>query len=138
MQEDMAGVAMINYGLDPGMFVCMMSGEYIGAGWNVNTTLEILKVHSNKEDWDHIHCISLWDCLLSNCSFEESTISKVEMIRHGDQKNLQDNPKKVKKTFNREDKHSHLILIPKLILDFSSPYCHHNSQGIVIKLGKNN
>jgi hypothetical protein len=37
---DMASMAMIHFGLDPGKFVSFLSGEYIGQHWEVRCTLD--------------------------------------------------------------------------------------------------
>jgi hypothetical protein len=42
----------------------------------------------------------------------------------------------VTKTMNKEDRHSHLLLVKLWVLYFS-PWCRHTSQGILVKPGKN-
>ncbi len=39
---EMASAAMIHFGLDPGKFVCFLSGKYPGQHWDIRRTLDAI------------------------------------------------------------------------------------------------
>jgi hypothetical protein len=78
--------------------------------------------------------------LLDGCpaqlDFEEPLSNKIEMIDQGNLKSFNANTTLVLKTMNKEDQYSHLIPLDEIMCHFS-PYCHHTTQTVVIKGGKN-
>jgi hypothetical protein len=58
------------------------------------------------------------------------------IIEKGNQATFKMYPETVKKTMNKEDRHSHLLPVKLWVLYFS-PWCRHSAQGILIKPGKN-
>ena len=59
------------------------------------------------------------------------------MIQQGNSKSFNKNPVLVLKTMNKEDCYSHILPLDELLCTFS-PDCHHTTQTLVIKPGKNN
>jgi hypothetical protein len=51
---EMASAAMIHFGLDPGKFVCFLSGKYTGQHRDVCRTLGAIQDHVTSEDYGHI------------------------------------------------------------------------------------
>jgi hypothetical protein len=78
--------------------------------------------------------------LLDGCpaqlDFEEPLSNKIEMIDQGNSKSFNVNTTLVLKTMNKEDRYSHLIPLDEIMCRFS-PYCHHTTQTMVIRAGKN-
>ena len=69
-------------------------------------------------------------------TFDEPLANKSMMIQRGNSKSLNENPELVSKTLNKEDRYSHVIPLDELLRTFS-PYCHHTTQTLVNKPGKN-
>jgi hypothetical protein len=61
---------------------------------------------------------------------------KAAIIKKGNQATFKMYPEIVRKTMNKEDKHSHLLPVKLWVLHFS-PYCCHTAQGMSVKPGKN-
>jgi hypothetical protein len=78
--------------------------------------------------------------LLDGCpaqlDFEEPLGNKIEMIDQGNSKSFNANTTLVLKTMNKENRYSHLIPLNEIMCCFSR-YCHHTTQTLVIKAGKN-
>jgi hypothetical protein len=51
---EMASAAMIHFGLDPGKFVCFLSGKYTGQYWDVCCTLDSIQDHVTSDYYGHI------------------------------------------------------------------------------------
>jgi hypothetical protein len=68
--------------------------------------------------------------------FTEPLSNKLEMIRRGNSKSFDKQPKLVKKAMNKEDCYSHLVPIDEDIC-CASAYLHHTIQTVVMKPGKN-
>jgi len=132
---DMAGAAMLHFGMDPGKFVRWMGGEYTGANRDVSRVLRAVKDHVSEDDFFHVRRILLQGCP-HKLMFEESFPSKQVMMERGNQKTFIDNPEIVRKTLNKEDRYSHLIPMDRIFC-LLSPYLRHTSQGIILKEGKN-
>ena len=125
---------MIHFGLDPGKFICFLSGEYTGQYRNVRRTLDAVCDHITPEDYDHIKRI-LMDGCHAQFTFKEPLSNKLEFISRGNSKSFVDNPALVRKTMNKEDRYSHLVPMDPLLCKLS-PYLRHTMQSIVIKEGK--
>ncbi len=131
----MASLAMIHFGLDPGIFVCFLGGEYTGYTPNAHRTLSGVKDHISLEDLAHMKWILLDSCP-AELTFKEPLSNKMEMILRGNSKSFNENPEIVKKTMNKEDRYSHVIPLDILIC-LLSPYLRHTMQNMVLKEGKN-
>jgi hypothetical protein len=51
---EMASVTMMHFGLDPGKFVCFLSGKYTGQHWDVCRALDVIQDHVTSDDYGHI------------------------------------------------------------------------------------
>jgi hypothetical protein len=60
---------------------------------------------------------------------------KAAIIKKGNQETFKMYPEIVRKTMNKEDKHSHLLPVKLWVLHFS-PYCCCMAQGMLVKPGK--
>ena len=131
---EMMNAAMVAFGLDPGKLVRYLRGEYTGESRDTERILSIIGPHISESDASHIRRI-----LQSGCPAElqliESAASKLEMMKRGNQKSVNDNPDIVREKLNKEERYSHIIAIHPLMCLFS-PYLRHTAQGMVIKDGK--
>ncbi len=59
---EMASTAMVHFGLDPGKFVCYLSGEYTSQYRNFQLTLDAVRDHVTLDDYNHIKRILLDGC----------------------------------------------------------------------------
>jgi hypothetical protein len=131
----MANAAMAHFGLDPGRFVRWMGGEYTGQLRDAHSTLAAVKGHVSIDDYKQMKQILLDGCP-AHLDFEEPLSYKIEMKDQGNSKKFNANTALVLKTMNKEDRYSHLIPLDEIMCHFS-PYCHHTTQTMVIKAGKN-
>jgi hypothetical protein len=132
---EMASVAMIHFGFDPGKFVRFLSGKYTGQHWDICCTLDTVQDHVTSEDYGHIKQILLDGCP-AQLTFKEPLSNKLEFISHGNSKSFVENPQLVQKTMNKEDRYSHLVPMDLLLCKLS-PYLCHTTQSIIVKDGKN-
>jgi hypothetical protein len=132
---EMASAAMIHFGLDPGKFVCFLSGKYTGQYWDVCCTLDAIQDHDASDNYSHIKQILLDGCP-AQLTFKERSSNKLEFISCDNLKSFVENPQLVQKTMNKEDCYSHLVLIDPLLCKLSH-YLRHTTQSIVIQNGKN-
>jgi hypothetical protein len=130
----MASMAMIHFGLDPGKFVCFLSGEYTGQHWGIRHTLDAIQDHVTSDDYSHIKRI-LFDGYPAQLTFEEPSSNKLKFISRGNSKSFVENPQLVQKTMNNEDHYSHLVPMDLLLCKLS-PYLRHTTQSIVIKTAR--
>ena len=68
-------------------------------------------------------------------SFEESSESKLKMIKRGNQKGFNQYPDQVAKIINKEDRNSHVFPLHEWVC-YLGPNMRHTAQGMVIKNGK--
>ncbi len=132
---EMASAAMIHFGLDPGKFVCFLSGKYTGQYQDVRRTLDAIRVHITSDNYGHIKRILLNGCS-AQLTFKEPSSNKLEFISRGNLKSFVEDPQLVQKTINKEDRYSHLVPMDLLLCKLS-PCLRHTMQSIVIKDGKN-
>ncbi len=85
---------MIQFGLDPGKFVCFLAGKYTGHIWDVHPTLNTVQDYVTPDDYEHMKQILLDGCP-AQLTFEEPSSNKLEFISHGDSKRFVDNPQLV-------------------------------------------
>ena len=129
----MATAALVGCGMDPGKFVRLLNQQYTGEdrpSWRTPTLAQISGLIS-QVDFDHIKRILTQGCP-AKLQLTEPYNSKLRMMKRGNQKHFDENPELVKKTVNKEDKHSHLIPVRPWCCQFS-PYLRHNVQGLVMK-----
>jgi hypothetical protein len=79
---EMASMAMIHFGLDPGKFVCFLLGKYAGQHWDVRCTLDAVQDHVTSDNYNHIKRILLDGCP-TQLTFEEPSSNKLELISPG-------------------------------------------------------
>jgi hypothetical protein len=132
---DMATAAMINYSLHPCMTIRYIKGEYVGKNRNVKQIIEDIFPHIDEVDTGHAKRILTQGCP-SRINFEETSKMKAAIIEKGNQATFKMYHEIVHKTMNKEDKHSHLLLVKLWVLHFS-PYCCHTAQGMLVKPDKN-
>jgi hypothetical protein len=111
-----------------------MGGEYIGQHQDTHSTLAAVRGHVLADDYANMKWILLGGCP-AQLNFEEPLSNKIEMIERGNSKSFNNNTALALKTMNKEDRYSHLILLDEIMCCFS-PYCHHTTQTMVIKVGK--
>ncbi len=133
---EMASVAMIHFGLDPGKFVCFLLGKYTGQYRGIHCTLDAIQDHVTSDDYSHIKQILLDGCPIQ-LTFKEPLSNKLEFISHGNSKSFVENPQLVQNMMNNKNRFSHLVPMDPLLCQLS-PYLPHTMQSIIIKVGKNN
>jgi hypothetical protein len=126
---------MIHFCIDPGKFVCYLSGKYTSQYWDVCHTLDAFQDHVTSDNYGHIKQILLYGCP-AQLTFEEPSSNKLEFISCGNSKSFVENPQLVQKTMNKEDCYSHLSPMDPLLCKLS-PYLCHTTQSIIIMDGKN-
>ena len=84
---DMATALALQCGLDPGKIVRTLGGEYTGKWRNVEATLQAVKSVVSISDYYHIKRILTSGCPFE-LQFEESSASKFDIVRKGNQKVL--------------------------------------------------
>jgi hypothetical protein len=67
---DLATTSAIHYGLNTGMVICSIKGEYVGERRNADATLASVSPHINSEDCQHIKWIINQGCP-SQLNFKE-------------------------------------------------------------------
>ncbi len=120
---EMASAAMIHFGLDPSKVVHFLLGEYTSQYCNVRCTLDAIRDHITSDDSSHINQILLDGCP-AQLTFKEPSSNKLEFISRGNSKSFVKNPWLVQKTMNKEDRHSHLVLMDPLLCKLSPYLCH--------------
>ena len=127
---EMASALMFAKGLDPEKVAHALMGEYMGAWRDVQKILHDVLPYISEEDYTQRTRILTQGCP-AHCLFEELNEDKLQMMQRGNQENFIENPEHVKEALNKEDKHSHVLPVHKLMCFFSS-YCRHTCQAIVI------
>jgi hypothetical protein len=82
---EMACAATIHFGLDPGKFICFLSGKYTGQYWDVHCTLDAIRDHVTSDNYGHIKLILLDGCP-AQLTFKEPSSNKLEFISCGNLK----------------------------------------------------
>jgi hypothetical protein len=91
---EMASMAIIHFGLDPGKFVCFFLADYTCQHWNVCHTLDAVQDHVTSDDYNHIKRILLDGCP-AQLTFEEPSSNKLKFISCGNSKSFVVNPQLV-------------------------------------------
>jgi hypothetical protein len=108
--------------------------RYTGQHRDTHSTLATVRGHVLADDYAHVKRILLNGCP-AQLDFEEPLSNKIKMIECGNSKSFNNNIALVLNTMNKEDQYSHLIPLDEIMCRFS-PYCHHTTQTMMIKVGK--
>ena len=131
---DLATACAIYYGLNTGMVVRYLKGEYVGEARDADKILEKVSPYIDEVDCEHINRIINQGCL-SHIDFEEDYDNKHMVLRKGNQQTFLQFPEVTAKAMNKEVKNSHVIAFREWLVHFS-PYCRATPQGIREKYGK--
>jgi hypothetical protein len=111
---EMASTAMIHFGLDPGKFVCFLSGKYTSQYQDVRCILDAIQDHVTSDNYSHIKQILLNGCP-AQLAFKKPLSNKLEFISCGNLKSFVENPQLVQKTMSKENCYSHLVPMDPLL-----------------------
>jgi hypothetical protein len=125
---DQATACAIHYGLNPGMVICFLMGEYMGKTRDSAAILAEVSPYINKEDSKHIKCIIGQGCP-SHLHFEEEYENKHFALWKGNQHTFLLHPKVTAKAMNKEEKNSHVLPFKRWLVYFP-PWCCVTPQGI--------
>ena len=131
---DLMTACAIHYGLNTGMVVRFLKGEYVGESRDADKILEKVSPYIDEADCEHIRRIINQGCP-SHIDFEEDYDNKHMVLRKGNQQTFLQFPEVTAKAMNKEEKFSHVIAFRKWLVYFS-PYCRATPQGIREKYGK--
>jgi hypothetical protein len=134
MRVDQALACAIHYGLNPGMVIRFLMGEYVGKTIDSAAILAEVSPHINKEDCEYIKLIIDQGCP-SHLHFKEEYENKHLALRKGNQHTFLLHPKVTAKAMNKEEKNSHVLPFKRWMVYFS-PWCQVTPQGIREKNGK--
>ncbi len=124
----------IHYGLNPGMVIRFLMGEYIGETRDSSRILTKVSPYINEEDCKHIKRIIDQGCP-SHLHFEEEYENKHLALQKGNQHTFLLHPKVTAKVMNKEEKNSHVLPFKRWLVYFS-PWCRVTPQGIQEKYNK--
>jgi hypothetical protein len=79
-----------------------MGGKYTGQHQGAHSTLAAVRGHVLANYYKHMKHILLDDCA-AQLNFDQPLSNKIEMIKHGNSKSVNDNTNLVLKTMNMED-----------------------------------
>ena len=105
---DLATACAIHYGLNVGMVVQYLKGEYVGESRNTNRILEKVLPYINEVDCEHIKRIIDQGCPF-HLDFEEEYDNKHMVLQKGNQLTFLQFPKVTVKAMNKEEKNSHVL-----------------------------
>jgi hypothetical protein len=105
---DQATACAIHYGLNPGMVIRFLMGEYVGETRDSATILAKVSPYINKEDSEHIKRIIDQGCP-SHLHFEQEYENKHLALLKGNQHTFLLHPKVTAKAMNKEEKNSHVL-----------------------------
>ncbi len=118
---DQATACAIHYGLNPGMVIRFLMGEYLGKTRDSAAILAEVSPHINKEDCEHIKRIINQGCP-SHLHFKEEYEKKHLDLWKGNQHTFLLHPKVTAKAMNKEEKNSHVLSFKRWMVYFS-PWC---------------
>ena len=84
---DLATACAIHYGLNMGMVIRYLKGEYIGASRDANAILSVVSSLISNQDCEHIKRIINQGCP-SQLDFEEDYDNKHQVLQRGNQRRL--------------------------------------------------
>ena len=131
---DLSTACAIHYGLNTGMVVRYLKGEYVGESRNSKRILDEVSPYIDEVDCEHIKRIIDQGCP-SYLDFEEEYENKHMVLRKGNQQTFLQFPEVTAKAMNKEEKNSHVLALREWVVHFS-PYCSATPQGIWEKYGK--
>ncbi len=131
---DLSTACAIHYGLNTGMVVRYLKGEYVGESRNSKRILDEVSPYIDEVDCEHIKRIIDHGCP-SYLDFEEEYENKHMVLRKGNQQTFLQFPEVTAKAMNKEEKNSHVLALREWVVYFS-PYCRATPQGIREKYGK--
>jgi hypothetical protein len=131
---DQATACAIHYGLNPGMVISFLMGEYVGETRDSAAILAKVSPYINKEDSEHIKRIINQGCP-SHLHFEEEYEKKHLALRKGNQHTFLLHPKVTTKAMNKEEKNSRILPFKHWMVCFP-PWCRMTLQGIREKYNK--
>jgi hypothetical protein len=131
---DLATASSIHYGLNTGMVIRYLKGEYVRESRDANAILATVSPHINDGDCQHIKRIINQGCP-SNHDFEEEYENKHMVLWKGNQHAFLQHPEVTAKTMNKEEKNSHVLPFKTWVVYFP-PYCPATLQGIQEKHSK--
>ena len=131
---DLATACAIHYGLNMGMVIRYLKGEYIGASRDANAILSVVSSLISNQDCEHIKRIINQGCP-SQLDFEEDSDNKHQVLQRGNQKTFNKYPEVTTKVMNKEEMNSHVLALKAWDVYFF-PYCRPTPQGICEKYGK--
>ncbi len=105
---DLALACAIHYGLNTGMVVQYLKGEYVGESRNSNKILEKVSPYIDEVDCEHIKRIIDQGCP-SHLDFEEEYDNKHMVLQKGNQLTFLQFPEVTAKAMNKEEKNSHVL-----------------------------
>ncbi len=115
---DQATACAIHYGLNPGMVIHFLMGEYVGKTRDSAAILAEVSPYINKEDSKHIKRIINQGCP-SHVHFEEEYENKHLALWNGNQHTFLLHPKVTLKAMNKEEKNSHVLPFKHWLVYFS-------------------
>ena len=128
---DQADACLLHYGGEIGMLVRFLGGEYTAENRDVEGILTAVKPHIDERDYEDMKRI-LYDGCPFSLSKHFSKKNKMNLLKQGNQKSVNENREAVIKTMNKEEQHSHLISLSSMFCRFSA-FCHHVRQGMNMK-----
>ncbi len=131
---DQATACAIHYGLNPGMVIRVLMGEYVGETRDSAAILAKVSPYINKEDRKHIKRIINQGCP-SHLHFEEEYENKHLALWKGNQHTFLLHPEVTTKAMNKKEKISHVLPFKRWLVYFS-PWCCVTPQGIREKYNK--
>jgi hypothetical protein len=131
---DLATACAIHYGLNTGMVIRYIKGEYVGESRNANAVIASVSLHINNKDCQHIKWIINQGCP-SQLNLGEEYKNKHAVLWKGNQHTFLQHPEVTAKAMNKEERISHILSFKEWLVYFS-PYCQAMPQGIQEKYGK--
>ncbi len=117
---DLSTACAIHYGLNTGMVVRYLKGEYVGESRNSKRILDEVSPYIDEVDCEHIKRIIDHGCP-SYLDFEEEYENKHMVLRKGNQQTFLQFPEVTAKAMNKEEKNSHVLALREWVVYFS-PY----------------
>ena len=131
---DMTSACFMHYKGDTGLLVRYLGHEYTGLHRDPEYTLSQIEGHVDEEDY-----LAIKRMLSEGCPFEFDyeilKSDKMSMLKRGNQKSLDSNMDLVVETMNKEERHSHVIVM-RSCFSYFGPSCWFIPQGMNLRKGK--
>jgi hypothetical protein len=125
---DLATACAIYYGLNTGMVIRYLKGEYVGESRNANAILKKVVPYICDKDCQHIKRI-INQGSPSYINFKEDYENKHMVLWEGNQQTFLQFPEVTAKAMNKEEKNSHILPFRQWLVHFL-PHCRATPQGI--------